>query len=313
MPRRRRSTGARRSREAAPNSRSGTPQAQARFWRVTDAPQSDDGRFVRRALIVIALGAGVFLLWQVRTVLALLFGAVMVATIFRAIGDVLHKHLRLPIRIAVMVSVLLVAGVIALIAWLVGSQVSAQSQQLADTLPRAAQLIDERLAGLGFGHPVGQSIQHVQAAGLIGSDLKGFLSSASLSVASFLIVFFGGIFLAAQPRLYGIGAIKLIPPGAPRACRRGDGGIRPSAPAVAQGTAVGDDPHLPDDLGRPVAARRPVRAHPRAHFRRAGIHSLCRGDNLGDPGNHGRAGPGARARPVGRRALTSSSTTSKPI
>lgn len=179
---------------------------------MTDAPQSDDGRFVRRALIVIALGAGVFLLWQVRTVLALLFGAVMVATIFRAIGDVLHKHLRLPIRIAVMVSVLLVAGVIALIAWLVGSQVSAQSQQLAETLPRAAQLIDERLAGLGFGHPVGQSIQHVQAAGLIGSDLKGFLSSASLSVASFLIVFFGGIFLAAQPRLYGIGAIKLIPP-----------------------------------------------------------------------------------------------------
>jgi predicted PurR-regulated permease PerM len=124
----------------------------------------------------------------------------------------LHKHLRLPIRIAVMISVLLVAGIIALIAWLVGSQVGAQSQQLAETLPRAAQLIDERLAGLGFGRPVGQSIEHVQAAGLIGSDLKGFLSSASLSVASFLIVFFGGIFLAAQPRLYGIGAIKLIPP-----------------------------------------------------------------------------------------------------
>ena len=178
---------------------------------MTDIPQSDDSRFVRRALMVIALAAGVFLLWQVRTVLALLFGAVMVATIFRAIADVLHKHLRLPIRVAVLIAVLLVAGIIALIAWLVGSQVSAQSQQLADTLPRAAQLIDDRLAELGFGHPVGQSIHHVRSAGLIGSDLKGFLSSASLSVASFLIVFFGGIFLAAQPRLYGIGAIKLIP------------------------------------------------------------------------------------------------------
>ena len=81
---------------------------------MTDAPQSDEGRFVRRALIVIALAAAVFLLWQVRTVLALLFGAVMVATIFRAIADVLHQHLRLPIRIAVMLAVLLVAGVIAL-------------------------------------------------------------------------------------------------------------------------------------------------------------------------------------------------------
>jgi len=114
-------------------------------------------------------------------------------------------------RIAVMISVLLIAGAIALIAWLVGSQVTAQSQQLAETLPRAAQMIDARLAGLGFGHPVSQSIEHVKHAGLIGADLKGFLSSASLSVASFLIVFFGGIFLAAQPELYGIGAIKLIP------------------------------------------------------------------------------------------------------
>jgi predicted PurR-regulated permease PerM len=88
---------------------------------VTDAPQTDDGIFVRRALIVIALAAGAFLLWEVRTVLALLFGAVLVATIFRAIGDILHEKLRLPMRIAVMISVLLIAGVIALIAWLIGS------------------------------------------------------------------------------------------------------------------------------------------------------------------------------------------------
>src|SRR6185312_1104192 len=31
-------------------------------------------------------------------------------------------------------------------------------------------------------------------------------------IASIMIVFFGGIFLAAQPRLYGIGTIKLVPP-----------------------------------------------------------------------------------------------------
>jgi len=179
---------------------------------VNEAPKSDDGRFVRRALIVIALAAGAFLLWQVRTVLLLLFGAVMVATIFRAIADTLHKYLRLPSRLAVLTSVLLVVAVIGAVAWSIGSQVSAQSQQLANTLPRAAQLIDQWFGTMGLGHPVGQSIQHVQSGGLIGNNLKNVLSSASLSVASFLIVFFGGIFLAAQPRLYGIGTIKLIPP-----------------------------------------------------------------------------------------------------
>jgi predicted PurR-regulated permease PerM len=52
----------------------------------------------------------------------------------------------------------------------------------------------------------------LHSGALVGSDMSRFVSSATMSVASFLIVFFGGIFLAAQPRLYGIGFIKLIPP-----------------------------------------------------------------------------------------------------
>jgi predicted PurR-regulated permease PerM len=179
---------------------------------VGDARNDGETRFVRRALIVIALGAGVFLLWQVRTVLVLLFGAVMVATIFRAIADQLHKHLRLPARLAVMVAVILIVGVIALVAWLIGSQVSAQGQQLADALPRAAGIIDRQVAAFGLGHPVERWMRIARSGSLLDGNLTGFLSSATLTVASVLIVFFGGIFLAAQPRLYGIGTIKLIPP-----------------------------------------------------------------------------------------------------
>ena len=58
--------------------------------------------FVRRALIVIALAALALLLWQLRTVLVLLFGAVVVATIVRAIAEPFSKHLRLPDGIAVL-------------------------------------------------------------------------------------------------------------------------------------------------------------------------------------------------------------------
>jgi predicted PurR-regulated permease PerM len=181
---------------------------------VTAEPESDDARFVRRALIVIALVAAALLLWQLRFVVALLFGAVLIATIFRAIADLLEKHLRLPARLAVLVSVLLVVGIIGGVIWAIGAQIAAQGQNLADTLPRAAEIIDSRLGAMGLGHPVSQSLHSVHSGGgLIGTNLKSFVSSVSLSVASFLIVFFGGIFLAAQPRLYGIGTIKLIPPG----------------------------------------------------------------------------------------------------
>ena len=181
---------------------------------VIDAPESDNARFVRRAIIVIALAAAALLLWELRFVVVLLFGAVLIATIFRAISDLLEKYLRLPGRLAVLVSIILVVGVIAAVVWAIGAQVSAESERLARTLPRAAQIIDQQLGTMGLGHPVSESLRNVHSGGgLIGSDLKGFLSSLTLSVASFLIVFFGGIFLAAQPRLYGIGTIKLIPSG----------------------------------------------------------------------------------------------------
>ena len=182
---------------------------------MTDSEQPGNERgFIRRSLIAIALAAAALLLWQLRYVVVLLFGAVLVATIFRAIADLLEEHLRFPARLAVMVAVLLVVGVIGSVCWAIGAQVAAQGQSLADTLPRAAAIIDQRLASLGFGHPVGQALSQLHSGdGLIGPDLKGFLSWLTLSIASFLIVFFGGIFLAAQPRLYGIGTIKLIPPG----------------------------------------------------------------------------------------------------
>lgn len=179
---------------------------------VNDAPQSAEGRFVRRVLIVVAIAAGVLLLWQLREVVVLLFGAVMVSTIFRAIADLLEKHLRLPERVAVLLSVLLVVAIIAAVVWAISAQIAAQGEYLATALPKAAQIIDEQTAAMGLGHPVALWMRNLHSGGLIGADLKGFVSSLTVSAASFLIVFFGGMFLAVEPRLYGIGLIKLIPP-----------------------------------------------------------------------------------------------------
>ncbi len=180
---------------------------------MTQNPEHSDSRFVRRSLIVISLVAAVFLLWKVRTVVVLLFGAVMVATIFRSIAEMLHQRCRLPKRLAVLLSVLLVVAVIGSVGWLIGSQVSAQGEQLARALPEAARIIDRDTGSLGLGHPVEQWMYAARSGeGITGANLTRFLSSATLAIASILIVFFGGIFLAAQPRLYGIGAIKLIPP-----------------------------------------------------------------------------------------------------
>jgi predicted PurR-regulated permease PerM len=191
--------------------------------RFVDVSESDgksrsaaDALFVRRVLIAVAIGGGVLVLWQVRAVLVLLFGAILIATIFRAIAAPLQKHLHLPERFAVALSVILIIALIADTAALIGTQVAAQGQALAEILPHAASIVDSRIASMGFGRPLEQLIGRVHSGGLIGSNLSHFVSSATMGFAGLLIVFFGGIFLAAQPRLYSTGFVKLVP-----AARRG--------------------------------------------------------------------------------------------
>jgi predicted PurR-regulated permease PerM len=180
---------------------------------MADKTKSDGDNFARQALIVIALAAGAFLLWTLRYVLVLLFGAILIATIIRAIAQPMKKHLRLPDGMSVAISVLLIAGVVGGTIWMIGSQIGAQAQHLSESIPRAVSLLDSWLGTFGLNHPIESWIRHVGSDNsVLVADFGGWLSSLTLTFASLLILIFGGIFLAAQPRFYGIGAIKLIPP-----------------------------------------------------------------------------------------------------
>lgn len=181
---------------------------------MADPKGSDSATFVRRALIVVALAGLALLLWQLRTVLVLLFGAVVMGTIFRAIAEPLSKYLRLPDGVAVLVSVLLIVGVLVGVGWLLGQQISAQTDALAQTLPRALAQVDQWLGGFGLSHPFQTWLAQLHHnGGTLVSRFGNWLSAASNGVANFLIVFFGGVFLASEPRFYRVGAIKLIPEG----------------------------------------------------------------------------------------------------
>jgi predicted PurR-regulated permease PerM len=173
---------------------------------------TNEPTFVRRALIVIALAALALLLWQLRTVLVLLFGAVVMGTIIRAISEPCSKHLRLPDGVAVLASVLLIVGVLVGVGWLLGQQITAQTDALADALPRALAQVDQWLGGFGLAHPFQTWFSQLHSSGgTLVSRFGNWLSAASNGVANFLIVFFGGVFLASEPRFYRTGAIKLIP------------------------------------------------------------------------------------------------------
>jgi predicted PurR-regulated permease PerM len=178
------------------------------------APMSDERRFVRRVLIVLGLTTLVILAWQLRTLLLMLFGAIVVATVFRAFADRIAKLVRCRQGIAIVASIAIGLAIIVSLIALFGSHVVQQIHLLRETLPAAWKTVEARLGDVGLGEQVKNLAESIKAPG--GSSFSAFAAtvlSIGSGIADVIVVIVAGIFLASQPRFYLTGAVKLIPPG----------------------------------------------------------------------------------------------------
>jgi predicted PurR-regulated permease PerM len=179
---------------------------------MSGAANTSERQFIRRALIVLTLAALFYLAWQLRTLILMLFGSVVIATIFRALADRIQKLTRVPDGVAVGLSVLLILGGLGLLAALFGRQIGQQVTQLGDILPNAWRSFEARISDMGLGEQLRAVTASVRSGG--SGSLAGVgstIMSIGSGVADTVVVLFGGIFLAAQPRFYKSGAVKLVP------------------------------------------------------------------------------------------------------
>ena len=173
--------------------------------------QREDSRFVRRIIVVLALAALAFAAWQLREVLLMLFGAVVVASIVRAIADPISRWTRLPSGLAVALAALNMFGAIGVNGWLIGGVFAEQFDVLTKTLPQSIDKLQAWVARMGFTNELQNWRSAISSGNGILSTVSSFASSAANALANILIVIFGGIFLAAEPKFYRTGMIKLIP------------------------------------------------------------------------------------------------------
>ena len=175
--------------------------------------EGKDRAFIRRTLIALSLAALFFLTWHLRSLLLLIFGAVLVAVIFRAIADPIRRLTRAPDSLAVAIAVLLVIAMLGLASWMFGSEVSAQARTLAESLPEAWRSFERRIGEMGLGDRLQNMTEGATPGGSgVLSSVGRFVMSLGSGIADTLIVIVGGIYLAAQPRLYRRGMLKLVPP-----------------------------------------------------------------------------------------------------
>lgn len=168
--------------------------------------------YVERLVIALLVIGLALLLWQLRDLLILIFGSVLVAVIFTVIAAPLKRRLHLPHGIALAVAVLFVLGLFGGAFWLFGAQVGAQASSLQDKIPEAWRAVENRFNAWGLGDSLTQWTQSLSGKDGLMSNLSGIATSVGGAIANSLLVLVGGIYLAAQPGLYRIGLTKLVPP-----------------------------------------------------------------------------------------------------
>jgi predicted PurR-regulated permease PerM len=148
----------------------------------------------------------------------LIFGSVVVAVLVRFLADPLVRRTPLNDGLAVLVSVLVILAVVGGCAALFGHQVNIQIKQLIDRMPGAwaqFQIQLDRSPSLGW------AVEHLSAAASEASKALALAPKIALTtlsgLATLLLVFVAGVFLALRPAEAREGLLSLAPkPARPR-------------------------------------------------------------------------------------------------
>jgi predicted PurR-regulated permease PerM len=167
--------------------------------------------FIEKLLILLLIGAVALVFWHLRFLLVLVFAAILLAIGFTALADLLQRYLPLGKRLALTVGIVILLGITGSVFWLFGQRVSGEAEQLTLAIPAAAEAVIVRLEPLGLDDELRRAFAQMPSQ-LVGAARIGtFASSLATAATDVLLVLVGGIYFAANPALYRVGLIKLVP------------------------------------------------------------------------------------------------------
>src|SRR5215217_2845911 len=169
-----------------------------------------DAEFIRKMLIALGLVVFALLLWKLSDVLLLAFGAILVAILLHSAADALVRYLRVPERWSLTVASLIIFVAFLAVIALFGTQVRAQFSNVVERLPLAVDNFAKNL-GLGAVSDDLAEIMNNAQTGSMAARLAGIGGAILDGLADFILVVIAGLYIAAAPRLYEKGFVKLFP------------------------------------------------------------------------------------------------------
>jgi len=166
--------------------------------------------FVKRTAIVVALAPLPLLAWYLRDFLLVFVGSLLVAMLLQLVSEPLVRWCRFSESLALAIAGLIILLVIAGSAYLFGTQLASELQDVLNRADAATKTISDELQRSQLGRT---ALSHLTGGNFsltafVGSLIK--LSAHLLKAAIFTVA--AGVYLAAQPAMYRKGAAQLFPP-----------------------------------------------------------------------------------------------------
>ena len=176
------------------------PKASQRLTLATANP-------VVMASIVVLLAV----LWLLSNVVLLAFAAILVAILLRAIADTISRYSPLGSTAALIVTVLLIAALVAGTFALVGAQIWAQIRDLTTQIPELVASLGDYLGVADLDKSLAEKLRSFASRGDTFVGVAGFTLNFLDAVLTVALLVIAGIYLAARPNSYRRGFLLLWP------------------------------------------------------------------------------------------------------
>lgn len=185
----------------------------------SNSPHLTEAQYFRRLLVavglVLAVGLLVTLIWVSIQVWLAVFAGVLLAVFFRTLSNWVNKLTGLPPLPSLVVVLVVLLGLAVLAGWLLAPKLGEQFAELSKRVPAALEQFQQYLSQSRWARYLPQNLPLASGlssgAGKIAANAATFFSGSLEAVATFLVIVFLGIYLAAAPQLYRHGLVLLFP------------------------------------------------------------------------------------------------------
>jgi predicted PurR-regulated permease PerM len=175
-------------------------------------PWPDLGRLAAATVTVIAIVGVAWLLMKLSGFLLMVFAALVLAAILDSMTRTASRVTRMKRGLALTLSVVVLLAVFGGAFTLFGTQLSDEFDTIRKSIPPAIKQIQDLLDRAGLGDSARAMVD--QGSGDLSNLLSqagGYALTLGNSLANFVLVFVGAIFIASDPAVYRRGLLLLMP------------------------------------------------------------------------------------------------------